>query len=70
MKNISEETNKFIKKDLKRELKKGYVDALKNPDFKKLITLLKVKEEVASKYTSKLEETTLELDLKLLTKTD
>jgi len=61
MKEVSEQLNKYQKKNLKSELKKGYVDALKKPEFKKLITLLKVKEEVALKYTSKLEETSLDL---------
>ncbi len=38
-----------------------YNKALKDPDFKKLVTRLKVKEEVAMKYTSKLERTVCEL---------
>jgi len=61
MKSISEEMDRYQKDNLNAELKKSYVEALKKPEFKKLITLLKVKEDVALKYTSKLEATSLEL---------
>ena len=38
-----------------------YNKSLKDPDFKKLVTRLKIKEDVAMKYTSKLERTICEL---------
>ena len=61
MKNIETVTTKYTKKDLKDKLKKEYVIALKNPEFKKLINTLKVKEDIAINYTSKLEDTLDEL---------
>ncbi|MDD4408037.1 MAG: primosomal protein DnaI, partial [Bacilli bacterium] len=61
MKNIETATNKFNKKDLKDNLKKAYIIALKNPKFKKLINTLKVKEDLAFNYTTKLEDTLEEL---------
>ncbi len=60
MKKMENVTN-YTKKDLKDNLKKSYVIALKNPDFKKLINTLKVKEKIALNYTSKLENTLTEL---------
>ena len=42
-------------------LLKEYTKALKDPDFKKLVTRLKVKENEAMKHTSKLERTVCEL---------
>lgn len=62
MKKIEEETKKYQKYDLDSALKKSYVEALKNPEFKKLINTLKIKEEVALNYTSKLENTVEELN--------
>ena len=61
MKNIESVITKYTKKDLKDNLKKAYVIALKNPEFKKLINTLKVKEDIAFNYTSKLEDTLGEL---------
>ena len=61
MKNINEETKQYTKYNLKSALKKDYVVALKNPEFKKLVNTLKIKEEVALNYTSKFEETLKEL---------
>ena len=61
MSNLKEETTKFQVKDLESALKAAYVVALKNEDFKKLINTLKIKENIAYKYTSKLERTTDEL---------
>ena len=49
------------KKDLEFSLKSDYAVALKDDNFKKLVNTLKVKEEVACKYTSKLERTVEEL---------
>ena len=42
------------KKDLEFSLKSDYAVALKDDNFKKLVNTLKVKEDVACKYTSKL----------------
>lgn len=49
------------KKDLEFSLKSDYAVALKNDNFKKLVNTLKIKENVACKYTSKLERTVEEL---------
>lgn len=49
------------KKDLEFSLKSDYAVALKDDNFKKLVNTLKVKEDVACKYTSKLERTVEEL---------
>lgn len=59
---IEEETKKYQKYDIDSALKKAYVLALKNPEFKKLVYTLKVKESVALNYTSKLENTVEELN--------
>jgi len=61
MKKLSAQTNKFKKNDLDGALKKAYVAALKDPEFKKLINHLKITEDIAIKYTSKLEDTSIEL---------
>lgn len=49
------------KKDLEFSLKSDYAVALKDDNFKKLVNTLKIKEDVACKYTSKLERTVEEL---------
>lgn len=49
------------KKDLEFSLKSDYAVALKDDNFKKLVNTLKLKEDVACKYTSKLERTVEEL---------
>lgn len=54
-------TKKYNRKDINDQLKRAYVSALKDPEFKRLINTLKVKEEIAMKYTSKLEITLEEL---------
>ena len=51
----------FNVKDLDYKLQKEYATSIKNEDFKKLVNTLKVKDSIAYKYTSKLEETTKEL---------
>ena len=61
MRSIEEPLKKYQTKDLAKELKKEYIKALKNDDFKKVINTVKVKEDIAIKYTSKLEETVEEL---------
>ena len=47
--------------NLEMSLKKDYIEALKNEDFKKLVVSLKIKDDIAYKYTSKLEDTVCEL---------
>lgn len=54
--------NNYNKKDLDHELKTSYAIALKDPAFKKLINTLKIKENIAYKYTSKFENTICELN--------
>ncbi len=54
--------NETDRKDLERNLLKSYVEACKNEDFKKLIKRLNISEDVAVKYTSKLERTLEELN--------
>ena len=58
---LREETKVYEKKDLKYALKSAYATAIKNEDFKKLINTLKIKDDIAIHYTSKLEETVAEL---------
>lgn len=62
MKNTHESGEKFINKSIDYDLHKDYVVALKDDNFKALVTRLKITEEVAMKYTSKLENTVLELN--------
>ena len=52
--------NNYTKK-VESSLKNAYATAYKEPKFKSLINNLKIKENVAIKYTSKLEETVSEL---------
>lgn len=54
--------NNFNTSNLIDMLYKEYVASLKNDDFKKLVNKLKLKDEVAMKYTSKLERTVKELN--------
>lgn len=62
MNNIKDVSNNLGKKDLQHELYKAYVEALKDEDFKKLVVRLKLKEDIAMKYTAKLEMTVCELN--------
>ena len=49
-------------KDIEHNLKSAYATSIKNEKFKKLVNTLKVKDDIAYKYTSKLEKTVEELD--------
>ena len=60
MEKLSELT-KVDKDKLDRELLKSYVEACKDEDFKKMIKKLDLSEDVAIKYTTKLERTSKEL---------
>ena len=51
----------FNVKDLDYKLKSAYASSIKNEDFKRLVNTLKIKDNIAYKYTSKLERTALEL---------
>lgn len=62
MENINESFTKYTRSNLDAMLKKDYATAIKNPEFKKLVNTLKIKENVAYKYTSKLERTVCELN--------
>ena len=62
MENINESFIKYTRSNLDAMLKKDYATAVKNPEFKKLVNTLKIKENVAYKYTSKLERTVCELN--------
>lgn len=55
-------TKDFKSYDLERNLLKEYVKASKNEDFSKTVSRLGLTEEIAMKYTSKLERTTEELN--------
>jgi primosomal protein DnaI len=54
-------TDNINLKDLDTKLKSEYAHSIKNPEFKKLVNTLKVKEVVAYKYTSKIERCVDEL---------
>ena len=60
MKNINNFDYNY--KDIEHNLKSAYASAIKNESFKKLVNTLKVKDNIAYKYTSKLEKTVLELN--------
>ena len=62
MENINESITKYTRSNLDAMLKKDYATAVKNPEFKKLVNTLKIKENVAYKYTSKLERTVCEIN--------
>lgn len=62
MENINESFTKYTRSNLDAMLKKDYATAVKNPEFKKLVNTLKIKENIAYKYTSKLERTVCELN--------
>lgn len=61
MESIKEVNQQFRTNDLDRELLAEYVKSLKDDDFKKLVTRLKLTEKVAMKYTAKLEMSVCEL---------
>lgn len=56
------ELKKYKNRNLKYDLKKEYIKMLDNPAFKKLVTKLKIPEEVAMKYTSDLERAAIEFE--------
>ena len=56
MKDINDSIS-FKSRDLDHDLKSAYASAIKNENFKKLVNTLKIKDNVAYKYTSKLERT-------------
>lgn len=60
MNKVSEVTN-YTNDNLDRELLKNYLNSLKDEEFKKLVTKLKITEDIAMKYTTKLERTKEEL---------
>lgn len=61
MKTAFQNLEKFNRHDdLNKELKKSFKEALKNPDFKKLVDQIPLSEEELMKYTSSLEESALE----------
>lgn len=56
-----EKTVNYKNNDLEHSLKSAYASSLKDENFKKLVNTIKVKDEIAYKYTSKLERTVEEL---------
>ena len=54
--------NEYKNNNLELLMKQDYNEALKNEDFKKLIVSLKIKDDIAYKYTSKLERSVNELN--------
>ena len=61
MNNFDKQTSKYQKRDLDHLLKSEYATAIKDPNFKRLVSSLNIKENIAYKYTSKLERTVCEL---------
>ena len=57
-----EDISQFENKNLNKDLKKNYIEACKDPAFVKLVTKIKLKEEDAMKYTSRLERCVSELN--------
>ena len=62
MQSIQNEMSKINSKNYERELRKEYALAKNNLDFQDLLIKLKIKDEIAMHYTSKLENTILELN--------
>lgn len=62
MKSVIDASSKFVKNNMDLELDKSFKESLENPDFSSLVVRLKIDGEVAKKYTSKLENTVLELN--------
>lgn len=62
MKSVIDASSKYVKNNLDLELDNSFKEALENPDFSSLVVRLKIDKEVAKKYTSKLENTVLELN--------
>ncbi len=52
----------YYKKDLNDTLLRDYIEACKNPKFKKLINTFKLSDEIGMKYTTKLEKTIEDLN--------
>lgn len=59
MKNIVEYVDN---KNNKLSIKQNYIKALEDPRFKSLISMAKIKEELASKYTTRLMDSAIEVD--------
>ena len=62
MKKANDSSKEFIKSNLDLELDKSFESACENSDFASLVTRLKITGEVAKKYTSRLQDTVLELN--------
>ncbi|MCH5167337.1 MAG: primosomal protein DnaI [Erysipelotrichales bacterium] len=62
MKKANDSSKEFIKSNLDLELDKSFESACMDPDFTSLVTRLKITGEVAKKYTSRLQDTVLELN--------
>ena len=60
MENVTNKLNKYEKKNLESSLIVSLNDALKNEDFEDLVSKLNMSKEVLSKYTSILEECSIE----------
>ena len=54
--------NEYKNNNLELLMKQDYNEALKNEDFKKLVVSLKIKDDIAYKYTTKLERSVNELN--------
>lgn len=61
MEKVDISLKKYNRHDINKNLKYAYATALKSEKFKSLITNLKIKDNIAYKYTSKLERTVCEL---------
>lgn len=61
MEKIQNKLSDYQKRDYELALKRAYEAAKKDDDFNKLVNALKIKDEVAFRYTSKLEDSVKEL---------
>lgn len=63
MQKVIEKVSKYRKDDLDTKLKQSYIRELKDEDFKKLVSSLKLSDDELMKYTSKLRKTTEQLKM-------
>ncbi|HPZ23859.1 MAG TPA: hypothetical protein PLC25_03365, partial [Bacilli bacterium] len=56
------EINESVNKNVSRDLLKNYAASLNDPDFAALVHKIKVNEDLAMKYTSKIKDSVIELN--------
>ena len=57
-----EKINQFLKENNLTALKRSYMDACSKKEFKEFVEQLPIEEDILIKYTSKLEEASIEFD--------